>query len=150
MSLQFDLAKQRDHLHCTVTGTYNVEEAIDFFPRILVLCRSSKLHRVLFDYRNMEGYPSATERMVFSASVLERYDLHLQFSGEPIRVAFLGSSDVIGSYNPGLDLVAGRVSAAITSNAEAAMEWLMGADVTEADFFSVEQDNENHPPVPPR
>ena len=129
MRLQFELIEEPDYLRCVVTGIYDVREAIDGFPELIVRCRATGLSKVLVDYRTMEGYPSAIERILFTEETLKLHGQHLNYAGVPIRVAFLGSPKVIGTYNPGLEIAKNRgFSATITSDLEQAIAFLMESD----------------------
>jgi len=124
-----EFIEEPDYLHCVITGTYDMQQAIEVWANTIVKCRKTMQTRLLVDYRWMEGYPSGTERVIFTEESLDLHRQHLESGGEPIQVAFLGSPKVIGSFNPGLDIAKSRgFSATITASPEEAIAFLVDSD----------------------
>ena len=47
------------YLEAIVGGTYDLQEAIDWFPSVLSACKRMNVSKVLIDYSALEGVPAA-------------------------------------------------------------------------------------------
>ena len=88
--LNVGVEQKPDHLVFTVTGTYDINEAIERFPMVLTACRQTGLSRVLIDYRDLDREAWATQDILYAQGVGDFYKQHLSTGGEPIRIAFIG------------------------------------------------------------
>lgn len=126
MSLSFELSENEDYIHCVVSGLHDeIESFLKPFSAIFALCRDSELRRVVFDYRSIEIYPEAADRINFIEMLSQRYDDYLNFGGQAIKFAFIVNKDAFDHMNTPED-VAGFVglNLARKTNLEDALEWL--------------------------
>jgi len=114
-----------EYILCEVSGTFDGETSTDNFFQIIDLCRSSGRSGILMDMRKMDGIPDATERIFFMERIIKQHDIFLKFNNEPLRLALLTKTDVVGPYTPGLDLAKTRgFLATATSDEDQAIAWL--------------------------
>ena len=91
MPINFETQKQDDYLVFTVTGTYNLNEAIDKFPLVIATCRQMGVSKALIDYRSLAGDIPTTLDFLYTIQAIEFYKTHLSAGGAPIKFVFLGS-----------------------------------------------------------
>jgi hypothetical protein len=87
--LEMEVTRKSDYLVFTVTGKYNLHEAIERFPMVLAACRQTGLSRALIDYRDLEVEAWATQDILYAQGVGDYYKQYLSTGGGAIRVAFL-------------------------------------------------------------
>jgi hypothetical protein len=105
MSLDLEIIPKKDHLRVRVTGTYDVNEAIERFPETLAACRSTGLNKMLIDFRPMKGVPAATEKLIYGLNVREYYQTYVSHYGIPPQIAYVGCTPAVSSYEPGIDVM---------------------------------------------
>ena len=66
MSLNIKIIQHDFFLEVVVTGTYDMQDAINRFPSVLSICRLTGLSKVLIDFRNLSGIPEATEKIIYT------------------------------------------------------------------------------------
>jgi len=125
MALQVNLIQKPDYLYAEVSGVYEMQDAIDKFPLIISTCRQLILDKALIDFRQLDGKIHATEKLIYTQSVLDQYKLHLSSGGRPLRIAFVGKAPQISSYEPGIDIAKSEgIPVTMTTDFEEALSWL--------------------------
>ena len=125
MALEVELIKKADYLLVNVSGTYDMEEAVEKFPLVLSSCRRNYLNKALIDYRLLKGRIDATQKLIYALGVKDHYELHLNSGGQPLQIALLGSPSHVTSYDPGMELAKSEdLPFMLTSDIDEALKWL--------------------------
>ena len=125
MSLDIEIVQEPTHLRVEVTGVYDMNDAIARFPLVISACRLTGRNKVLIDFRRLRGDIAAIEKVIYSESIKEQYAQHLEYGGEPLRVAYLGAAHQVSTYEPGLELAESEgLPFTLTTEMEDAMRWL--------------------------
>jgi hypothetical protein len=53
--MKVETHQEDDYLVFFVTGTYDLNEAVEKFPLALTACRQTGISKALIDYRDLEG-----------------------------------------------------------------------------------------------
>ena len=123
--MQVDWDIKDDHLRATVTGSYDAEEAVEEFSRLIAACRKHGLRKVLVDFREIEGERGATERAIYGSEIVALYRMHLDTGGEPLQLAYVGPAVDAEMWNPGMEIAqSSGVNAILTTKMGEAREWL--------------------------
>lgn len=125
MSLDVRIHRHNEFLEVVVTGSYDLYEAIDNFPHVLFASQLQGLSKVLIDFRELSGNPAAIEKAIYAFEVRDRYLEHLAFGGQELSVAYVGSSHMVSSYRPGMEVAkASKLSFNLFTDIHRAYEWL--------------------------
>jgi len=125
MAIEVKVNQYGNFMEVIVTGTYDMQDAINRFPEVLSACRLSGISKVIIDFRRMEGVPAATEKALYGFGVQDHYRKHLLIGGQKVRVAYLGKSPFVSTYDPGLQIVRdSNMPFELFTNIEEAREWL--------------------------
>jgi len=93
-----------DYLEVVATGRYDLQEAMATVPAALSACRRLGLTNVLVDYRELKGVAAITQKILFSVDVLDKHNAYVAGGGLPLRIAYLGSPDLVTAYQPGAEI----------------------------------------------
>ena len=104
MALDVKIIQHDAFLEVVVTGTYDMQEAIDTFPHVLSTCRVTGLSKVLIDFRTLSGIPAATEKIIYAFGIHDHYNNHIPSGGKKVIVAYVGSAPQVSTYEPGLKI----------------------------------------------
>ena len=107
----------------SVSGTYDLNDAIDKFPRVIAACRQTGVFKALIDHRGLVGDIPATLDILYSLQAVEIYQAHLSSGGTPIKFAFVGKDP--RSWATGEEI--GRdfgVEVLVTNDYQEAINWL--------------------------
>jgi hypothetical protein len=85
MSLMIDVTQDHPHWVFQVSGTYDLDEAVDRFGLVLAACKASGRQKVLIDYRNVVGAVAAVGKIIYTIRVAEQYEKYREFGGTPLR-----------------------------------------------------------------
>ena len=99
MALDIEIIQHDAFLEAVVTGSYNLQDAIDRFPHIL-----SGLSKVLIDFRKLTGIPATTEKIIYAFGIQDHYNSHISTGGQELMVAFVGSAPFVTTYEPELKI----------------------------------------------
>jgi len=102
MTLEIKLIHHNNFLEVIASGVFNREEAIDRFPYVLSVCRLTKHDKVVIDYRDYIGERLATDKIIYAFGIQDHYNEYLANGGHQLKVAYVGKSDQISSFEPGL------------------------------------------------
>ncbi len=132
MVLNGELVQHTEYLEIIVTGMYDMEEAIDKFPLVLVACRDAKVAKVLIDFRKLGGEVHATEKVMYAWKIEEHYRNHLSTGGQNLQIAYLGQSPLVSTFEPGVEFAESKgLPFALFEDSRKAIEWLsVKADVS--------------------
>jgi len=128
--MKFEVTVNSDHLSCVAFGSSDdVRDAIGYFPELVGRCRGAGIYNVLVDMRNVEGFPSATGRIIFFEEIINQHDTYVDMGGVPLRMAFLWPASKLTSYSPGVEIAKLRGFAAATmTDLDEALAWLRNGD----------------------
>ena len=125
MAQKSQLVQYPEYLHYLISGTFNLQDSIDHFTEVLGDARSSGITRILYDSRNMQGYPDATAKIVAFENIKFKHDSFLRFGGEPLRIAFLSKENNVREHTPGLNVLRqSALNTVLTADFNYALAWL--------------------------
>ncbi len=125
MTLEIDITRHSDFFEVVVTGTYNLQEAIDKFNYVLMPSSLTGIWKILIDFRKLSGDRSAVEKIIYALEIKERYFEHLATGGPKLQVAYVGSPSQVSTYQPGLDIARkSDMPFMLFTRIEDAHEWL--------------------------
>jgi hypothetical protein len=125
MALDVKFEERPDYMLVSVSGEYDMEEAIERFAVVIAACRRLNLTKVLIDFRTLPGERAMVQQVMYAMGVGGLHQQHLSASGTPLRVAYVGDASVVKPSNPGLDVVKGYgMDALVTANLDEAVDWL--------------------------
>ncbi len=125
MAFYVEMAERPDYLLVTVTGSYDLDEAIERFGSVLLACRRSGQNQILVDYRGLTGESGAIEEIIYATGIGDLYRMHLEAGGAPLRIAYLGTPSFIQSWVPGVEVAKGYdLEVCVTIDLDEALEWL--------------------------
>jgi len=102
-----------------------LEEASKDYPLLISACRQTGTSKILIDYRELKGQIRATEKTIFSLKNLDVYRQHLETGGQEIATAFVGSTTLVSSFEPGIEIAKqAGLAVEIFTDMEKAMAWL--------------------------
>jgi hypothetical protein len=125
MALDVTMTPHDAFLEVVVTGTYDMQDAVDRFLHTLSACRLPGLCKVLIDFRDLTGLPAATERIMYAYEIQDQYYQHLSTGGQELMVAYVGIEPHVGGWDPGLEVAQESDMPFDTfTDIEEAYEWL--------------------------
>ena len=128
MAISVLIKQHDDFLEVLVGGNHDMQEAVDRFPHVLAVCRLTRITRVLINYRELQGVPAATEKIIYAFGVMDHYREHLSSCGMKLRVAYVGGALQVSSYEPGLQIARDEgLPFELFTDVEQARKWL-GSD----------------------
>ena len=99
MSIAIKTIPHIDYLEFVITGSYDLNEAIDKFTFVLALCKLTGHKKVLIDYRQLIYQVGSTEKSLYAISIEGKYLQYLQSGGHELQIAYVSPS--VTSYEPG-------------------------------------------------
>jgi len=112
-----------DYLEIVVTGSYDLNDAINKFSYVLEACRQTGLDKVLIDFRELQREDSATIKSLYAFGVENQYRKYLDSGGHELQVAYVGP--IVMSYEPGMEVAEQRkLPFKLFDNPKEALEWL--------------------------
>lgn len=93
-----------DHLLATMTGEYELMQAIDSFRRGLGHCKANGYNNFLVDCRDSSAAKYATEKALYTLEVLDLYRKYVNGINREIRVAYLADPEHLSTFEPSHDL----------------------------------------------
>ncbi len=132
MALNVEFVQHTEYLEIIVTGTYDMEDAIDKIPRVLAACRNTKITKALIDFRRLGGIAHATEKVLYAWKIEEHYRNHLSTGGQNLQIGYVGQSPLVSTYEPGVEIVESMgLPFALFEDSRKALEWLgVKADIS--------------------
>jgi hypothetical protein len=125
MALNVEFVEHTEYLEIIVSGTYDMEDAIDKFPQVLTACRNTKLAKALIDFREMGDTELATEKLLYAWKVEEHYKNHLSTGGQKLQIAYVGPPGPAGTYEAGVEYAESKgLPLALFDDSRKAIEWL--------------------------
>lgn len=124
MTVDIRTIKHTDYLEFIVTGTFDLNKAIDQFFLILATCRSTGFKKILIDFRELVYNAGGTEKSLYAFGTEDQYLKYLSSGGHELQIAYLGK--MFKTYEPGLEI--GKkiesLKVELFDNLNAAIEWL--------------------------
>ena len=127
MSMIISIEVQSDYLAVLVTGTFDLQIALDLLGKVLSASIQHKLPRILVDYRELEGIPpSMIEDYIYAASGTQLVQKYIDVTGESPRLAYLAPKTILkdGGYSDKVAATYGFSGAKKTTDLNEALEWL--------------------------
>ena len=108
-----------------VSGTYDIDESVQRFERIVAACRSMHLTDVLIDCREVEGQWLALQEVIYTSQRGAIHQAYVEDGGSPLCLAYVVNDALIGGYSPGFDAAQrDGMDIYITTDFDAALAWL--------------------------
>jgi len=114
-----------ERLIVEVSGTYDIDESVQRFERIVAACRSQQLTQVLIGCRELEGHWSALQEVIYTSQRGAVYQSHLESGGNPLCIAYVVNDALVSGRSTGFDAAQkDGMDIYITTDIDAAMAWL--------------------------
>lgn len=124
MVLKIEDIHHNDYLEFIVTGSHDLNDAIDKFAHILDIAKLTGLNRVLIDYRQLTYSAGGTEKALYAFGTEAQYLKYLKSGGQELQIAYLAPT--VNTYEPGAEI--GKkiqsVQFELFDNLDEALEWL--------------------------
>ena len=127
MSMNISIEVRSDYLKALVTGTFDLQIALDLLGQVLSASIQHKLPRILIDYRELQGVPpSATEDYIYAVSGTQLIQKYVDATGRSPRMAYLAPKTVLedGEYGVKVAATYGFSDVERTTDIDKALEWL--------------------------
>jgi hypothetical protein len=125
MALDVEIIPHDALLEVIVTGTYDMQDAINRFLHVLSACRISGLSKVLIDFRDLAGIPATTEKVLYAFGIQDHYYKHISTGGQEIMVAYVGRPPLVSTWELGLQIAKDHdIPLDLFTNVEEAYKWL--------------------------
>jgi hypothetical protein len=125
MTLSVEIEAKPEYLLSKVTGQFDMNEAMEVFPEVILACRRYELNKVLADIRALEGETAMVEEIMYAMGIGKLHSQHLEIGGAPLKIAYVGNESFIRSFNPGPDVAEKYgLEVFLTTNLNQAIEWL--------------------------
>ena len=125
MSMHISIDVKEDYLHMLVTGTYEIELALDLLEKVLIESLRHKLPRILIDYRQLQKISLMTDTYIYAASVARLIQKYVDTRGQPPRIAYLGPETILyGAYGEDVAHEYGYYEGKRTTTVDEALAWL--------------------------
>ena len=85
MTISVETTQYSDHARVTISGTYDVQEAMRQFTDLVALSRRTGVTKILVDFRRLQGVPAATHKTMYALTIQEEYRTHLESGGRRSR-----------------------------------------------------------------
>lgn len=116
--------KQKDaYIEFTVTGTYDLQRAIEKFPLVIMACRQTGISKAWVDYRGLAGEIMLTQSLLYAHRAGEFHQEHLSSGGRPLRIAFVGNERMPENISEAIGKTYG-LEGIVTSDYQEAVDWL--------------------------
>jgi len=127
MTLSINVIQRSDFFEIVVTGTYNLQEAIDKFHYVLTSSNMTGISKFLIDFRKLSGDRAALEKIIYALEIQNRYFEHLDKGGPKLLIAYVGTPSQVSTYEPGLEIARqSDMPFTLFTSIEDAYEWLDG------------------------
>jgi hypothetical protein len=125
LALEIDVEAKSDHVHAQIAGIFEIDELIEQFPEVLILCKVRNLTKVFVDYREVDRETSNTEKYLHLISLSKRYELYRVGGGVPISIAFVVPEAMISPDKFGEEVAEMLgLNFKATADMESVVEWL--------------------------
>lgn len=125
MALSISMTPHETFLEVVVTGSFDVQDAVDLFSEVLSACCTAGLSRAIIDYRSTGGIQAAMDKILYAFGVQDHYLAYLAAGGPELRVAYLGSPLHVNEWEPGLQVARdSNMQFELFTDLQAAHEWL--------------------------
>ncbi|MCP4158539.1 MAG: hypothetical protein GY760_00575 [Deltaproteobacteria bacterium] len=122
MAIDIKINQHNDYLEFVVTGSYDLNEAVEKFTHILNSCKFAELSKALIDVRELQGHGGGVEKSLYGIGVENLYIEYLKSGGHELQIAYLRP---VTDYEPGM-IIAERsgYQFKLFDKLSEALEWL--------------------------
>lgn len=121
--MEIKTAKRNNYLEVTVSGLYDLNDAVDQFSYVLEECRRLELNKLLIDFRKLDGTESATLKSFYTFGTAEQYYKYLASGGQKLQFVYL--APVLTTFEPGMEIAdQKKLPAKLFDNLNEALKWL--------------------------
>ena len=125
MSSNAKFRVEGERLIVEVSGTYDIDESVQRFERIVAACRSMHLTDVLIDCREVEGRWSALQEVIYTSRRGAVYQAYVEDGGSPLCIAYVVNDALVSGRSPGFDTAQrDGMDIYIRTDIDAALAWL--------------------------
>ena len=117
--------QKTDYLEFIVTGMNDALQPPEPLETILNSCELAGIYQVLVDYRGLLGGNRSEPEIGYTQGVGQLYQEYLAMGGSPIRIAVVGSEDVVEAWKQSEEIARGYdIDVLVTDDYEDAIAWL--------------------------
>jgi len=102
MAINIETIKHDDFLEFVVTGSHDLNEAIEKLSQILDVCKLTGLKKVLIDYRELIYPVGGTEKTLYAFGTEDLYRKYLESGGRELQIAYL--APMVHTFEPGAEI----------------------------------------------
>ena len=102
MALEIEDIHHNDYLEFIVTGSHDLNDAIDKFVHVLDVAKLTGLKKVLIDYRQLTYSAGGTEKTLYALGTEDQYLKYLESGGQELQIAYLAPA--VHTYEPGAEI----------------------------------------------
>jgi len=123
MAIDVKMIQHSDYLEFVVTGSFDLNDAINKFLYVLEACRHTELDKVLIDYRELQREDSATIKGLYAYGIENHYMKYLESGGHELQFAYVGP--IVMAWEPGMEVAKqSNLPFKLFSSPIDALEWL--------------------------
>jgi hypothetical protein len=125
MPFKYRVALQSDHLLVTLTGDFDITSAMEATAGGLTECWRYRASEVVVDFRSLKGSITTAERYDYASFVSGMMLDHAAKFGRPLRVAFVGSPNLVDPNKFGETVAVNRGAIVkVTTDMDEGLAWL--------------------------
>ena len=125
MSLEVEVIEHKEYVEANVSGEYDMQEAVDKFPIILITSQIAGLSKILIDFRKLHGNIYAVQKILYTLQVIDKVKNYFASRGKDMQFAYVGKAPQVSTYEPGLEIAEQEgMQAIVTDDINEAFEWL--------------------------
>jgi hypothetical protein len=102
MAIDVKMIQHNNYLEFVVTGSHDMNEAIDKFAELLDACKQTGIAKVLINYTQLVYNAGGTEKALYAFGAENQYLKYLKSGGHQLQLAYLAPK--IHSYEPGAEI----------------------------------------------
>ena len=125
MSLQMQISTHPEHLEVSVSGSFDLENAVGLLQEVMVTAKDANRQNVLIDLRGMDGTPTTIESYNYGKFVADQLrDIRFGKVGQNLKLAYVAEFPMAKFAE---DVARNRGAVAFLSKDYGeALEWLTG------------------------
>ena len=126
MKLQIDIREAEDHLLCTITGSFSIENVVKTLNAILEASTETDIFNTLLDATAIADPAPAVDRLLSANQVhteLRKFEEH---SKQIPRIAVVATPPFLSEHNPSQDYFeVADLPIRVFADSSAALSWLL-------------------------
>jgi hypothetical protein len=124
--MEITFEPKQKYVFVKAKGEIDLQISKELFVRLLGICAEQKLFKVIVDYREIVGYISIMDRLVYLEGIDALHKAYLNLNMPKLRIAYVAPSNLIITEPAVLDQrEALTFDNMATHDIESAEEWVM-------------------------